>query len=106
MGIGAAQRAIDMTLAYTQQRPIFGGKLYDLGAVRQRMGMNQAKLDAVRSSLYHAVWVGESGGDNVKLMSGLKAFGAETINQIMYDCVQFHGGIGYTRESAVERMSR
>ena len=24
----------------------------------------------------------------------------------MYDCVQFHGGIGYMRETAVERMTR
>ena len=24
----------------------------------------------------------------------------------MYDCVQFHGGMGYMRESAIERMYR
>ena len=106
MGIGAAQKAIDITLAYAQDRPIFGGALYDLGAVRQRLAMDQAKLDAVRASMYHAAWVGENGGDNVKLMSGVKAYGAEAINEIMYDCVQFHGGMGYMRESAVERMSR
>ena len=28
------------------------------------------------------------------------------IKQVMYDCVQFHGGMGYMRESAIERMSR
>jgi len=39
-------------------------------------------------------------------MSGVKAFGAETIMQIMYDCVQFHGGMGYMRETPVERMYR
>jgi acyl-CoA dehydrogenase len=39
-------------------------------------------------------------------MSGVKAFGAEAINQIMYDCVQFHGGMGYMRETPVERMYR
>ena len=106
MGVGAAQVAIDMTLAYTQDRKAFGGTLYDLGAIRQRMAMNQAKLDAVRASMYHAAWLGEQGFDNVKEMSGVKAFGAEAINQIMYDCVQFHGGMGYMRESAIERMSR
>jgi acyl-CoA dehydrogenase len=56
--------------------------------------------------MYHAAWLGEQGEDNVKAMSGAKALGAEVINQIMYDCVQFHGGMGYMRESAVERMSR
>jgi len=110
MGVGAAQQAIDITLGYTQQRSAFGGHLYDLGAIRQRMAMNQAKLDAVRASLYHAAWLGDTvmgpGRDNVKEMSGVKAFGAEVVNQIMYDCVQFHGGMGYMRESAVERMYR
>jgi len=106
MGVGAAQRAIDITLEHTQQRPAFGATLYDLGAIRQRMAMNQAKLDAVRASMYHAAWMGDNGQDNVKAMSGVKAFGCEAINQIMYDCVQFHGGMGYMTESAVDRMSR
>ena len=110
MGVGAAQAAIDQTLAYTQERKAFDGRLYDLGAIRQRMAMNQAKLDAVRASMYHAAWLGDDvmgpGKDNVKEMSGVKAFGAEAVNQIMYDCVQFHGGMGYMRETPVERMYR
>jgi acyl-CoA dehydrogenase len=106
MGVGAAQVAIDMTLAYTQQRKAFGGTLFDLGAIRQRMAMNQAKVDAVRASMYHAAWLDEQGVDNVKEMSGVKALGAEMINQVMYDCVQFHGGMGYMRESAIERLYR
>ncbi|MEZ5343876.1 MAG: acyl-CoA dehydrogenase family protein, partial [Acidimicrobiales bacterium] len=106
MGVGAAQRAIDMTLEHTQNRAAFGKTLYDLGAIRQRMAANQAKIDAARASMYHAAWLGETGQDNVKAMSAAKAFGAEVVNQVMYDCVQFHGGMGYMRESAVERMSR
>ncbi len=106
MGVGAAQQAIDITLEHTQQRPAFGKTLFDLGAIRQRMAMNQAKIDAVRASMYHAAWIGEQGGDNVKAMSGVKAFGAEVVNHVMYDCLQFHGGMGYMRESAVERMTR
>ncbi len=106
MGVGAAQAAIDLTNGYTQDRKAFGGTLFDLGAIRQRMAMNQAKVDAVRASMYHAAWLGDQGVDNVKEMSGVKAFGAEVVNQVMYDCVQFHGGIGYMRESAIERMYR
>ena len=106
MGVGAAQAAIDMTNAYTQERKAFGGHLYDLGAIRQRMAMNQAKVDAVRASMYHAAWMHDVGQDNVKAMSGAKAWGCEVVNQVMYDCVQFHGGMGYMRESAIERMYR
>ncbi len=106
MGVGAAQTAIDMTLEHTQQRPAFGGHLFDLGGIRQRLAMDQAKLDAVRASMYHAAWLGEQGVDNVKEMSGVKAWGCEVINHIMYDCVQFHGGMGYMRECAIERLYR
>jgi len=106
MGVGAAQVAIDLTNEYTQNREAFGGRLFDLGAIRQRMAMNQAKVDAVRASMYHAAWLGEQGIDNVKEMSGVKAWGCEVVNQVMYDCLQFHGGIGYMRESTIERMYR
>ena len=106
MGIGAAQRAIDLTVDYTQTRPAFGGRLFDLGAIRQRLAMQQAKVDAVRASMYHAAWLGEQGVDNVKEMSGVKAFGCEVVNDVMYDCTQFWGGMGFMRECAVERMYR
>ena len=36
----------------------------------------------------------------------LKANSAEIANRTMYDCVQFHSGMGYMRESTIERMSR
>lgn len=106
MGIGAAQEALDQTLRHVQERPAFGGRLYDLGAIRQRLAMRQAELDAVRASMYHAAWLGDVGEDNVKEMSGVKAYGAEVITGIMYDCLQFHGGMGYMRETPVERMTR
>jgi acyl-CoA dehydrogenase len=106
IGIGAAQAAIDMTVRYTQERSAFGGHLFDLGAIRQRMAMNQAKVDAARAAMYHAAWLGEQGGDNIREMSGVKAFGCEVVNQVMYDCTQFHGGMGFMRESTIERMYR
>ena len=106
MGVGAAQAAIDLTNEYCQERGAFGGKLFDLGAIRQRMGMNQAKVDAARASMYHAAWLGDQDEDNVKEMSAIKAWGCEIVNEVMYDCVQFHGGMGYMSESAIDRMSR
>ncbi|MEZ5278943.1 MAG: acyl-CoA dehydrogenase family protein [Acidimicrobiales bacterium] len=111
-GVGAAQAAIDLTNEYVHERKAFGGRLSDLGAIRQRMAMNQAKVDAVRASVYHAAWLCENSPDGIpdekaiKAMSGVKAYGAEVINRVMYDCQQFHGGMGYMRESTIERMYR
>ncbi|MEM7140454.1 MAG: acyl-CoA dehydrogenase family protein [Actinomycetota bacterium] len=106
MGLGAAQRALDITVEYTSEREAFGGRLFDLGAIRQRLGMLQAQVDAARASMYHCAWLSEQGREPVREVSGLKAWACEMINQVMYDCVQFHGGMGYMRETAVERMSR
>ncbi len=106
MGIGAAQRALDITVEYTSERQAFGGRLFDLGAIRQRLAMLQAQVDAARASMYHCAWLAENGTEPVREVSGLKAWACEMINEVMYDCVQFHGGMGYMRETAVERMSR
>jgi len=106
MGVGAAQRAIDITVDYTKEREAFGGHLFDLGAIRQRLAMLQAQVDAARASMYHCAWLAEQGHDPVRETSGLKAWACEMINDVMYDCVQFHGGMGYMRETTVERMSR
>jgi acyl-CoA dehydrogenase len=106
MGVGAAQAALDLTSAYCQDRAAFGGRLFDLGAIRQRLAMDQAKIDAVRAAMYHAAWLGDQERDNVREMSGVKAWGCEVVNQVMYDCLQFHGGIGYMSETTIERMTR
>ena len=106
MGVGAAQAALDLTVEYCQNRPAFGGHLFDKGAIRQRLAMAQAKVEAVRASMYHAAWLGDQGQDNVREMSGIKAWGCEVVNEVMYECLQFHGGIGYMRESSIERMTR
>ena len=42
----------------------------------------------------------------VREISMVKAFMGELVNRVLYSCVQFHGGMGYMRESAIERMSR
>ena len=36
----------------------------------------------------------------------LKAILGELVNKVMYSCVQFHGGMGCIRETAIERMGR
>ena len=106
MSVGASQTTLDLTTAYCADRKAFGGRLSDLGALRQRLAMRQAEVDAVRASMYHAAWLRDTGQDNVREMSGVKAFGAEVANRVMYDCLQFHGGMGYMRESTIERMTR
>ena len=104
--VGAAQEAINITLEHTQNRQAFGATLYDKQAIQHRLAMLQAQVDAGRQLVYHCAWLMEEGDDPVKEVSGLKAYMGELVNEVMYACVQFHGGMGFMRESAIERMSR
>jgi acyl-CoA dehydrogenase len=48
----------------------------------------------------------EEGEDAIKEVSMVKAYIGELANEVLYSCVQFHGGMGYIRETAVERLYR
>ena len=104
--IGEASRAIELTVEYVKERMAFGHPLWSKQAIRQRLAMRSAEVEAGRQLVYHAAWLMEQGVDAVREMSMLKAYVGELTNRVMYDCVQFHGGAGYITGTAVERMYR
>ncbi|ODV12425.1 MAG: acyl-CoA dehydrogenase [Rubrivivax sp. SCN 70-15] len=104
--MGEAARAIEMTVAYTRERKAFGATLWDKQAIRQRLAMRAAQVEAGRALVYHAAWLDAQGKECVKEVSMVKALCGELVNEVLYDCQQFHGGFGYIRESAIERMVR
>lgn len=104
--LGEAQRAIEITVEHLKARRAFGGALWSKQAVRQRLAMDQARLDAARQLTYHAAWLEGRGQDTVRVVSEVKALVGELVNQVLYDCVQFHGGMGFIAETAVERLYR
>jgi acyl-CoA dehydrogenase len=106
MAMGEAQAALDLTLDYVRNRKAFGAPLWEKQAIRQRLAMLAAKVEAGRQLVYHAAWLDAQGADCVKEVSMAKAYCGELVNEVMYDCVQFHGGMGFMRESPIERMSR
>jgi acyl-CoA dehydrogenase len=105
-GLGEAQKAIELTVEYVKNRQAFGAPLWEKQVIRQRLSMRQAELDAARELAYRAAWMTDQGMDSVREVSELKAYLGELVNRILYDCVQFHGGMGYIAETAVERMYR
>ncbi|GMV55650.1 MAG: acyl-CoA dehydrogenase [Betaproteobacteria bacterium] len=106
MAVGEAQTAIDQTVAWTKARKIFGGLLWDKQGVRQQLALAQSQVSAARQLVYHSAWLDAQGRDCVKEVSEVKALCGELVNSVLYTCVQFHGGMGFVRETAVERMAR
>jgi acyl-CoA dehydrogenase len=106
MAIGESAKAIELTLDWVKNRQAFGGTLWDKQTIRHRIAMHTAKLEASRQLLHYCAWLESKGEDCVREVSQVKSFACEMQQELMYDCVQFHGGMGYMRESPIERMSR
>jgi len=106
MAMGEAQAALELTLDYVTTRKAFGATLYEKQGIRQRLAMLAAKVEAGRQLVYHAAFLDAQGVDCTREVSMAKAYCGELVNEVMYASLQFHGGMGYMRESPIERMAR
>ncbi|MEY8263122.1 MAG: acyl-CoA dehydrogenase family protein [Bermanella sp.] len=106
MGISEAQKAIDITLENVKNRKAFGGVLWDKGVIREKMARAQSKVSIARNYVHHVAWLDSQGSECIKEVSMLKAYACDVANEVMYDCVQFHGGMGFMSESPIERLYR
>jgi acyl-CoA dehydrogenase len=106
MAVGNALTSLRLTIEYVKNRKAFGGVLFDKQVIRQRLAMLEAKTHAARQFLYHCGWLAAQERESVREVSMLKALTGELANEVVYTCQQFHGGMGYMRESAIERQAR
>ena len=104
--MGEASRAIELTMDWVTQRRAFGSTMWDKQAVRQRLAWRASQVEAAKALVYNTAWRDAQGQQVAKEVSMIKALCGTLVNEVLYDCVQFHGGMGFMRETAVERMSR
>ena len=106
MAVGHATRALELTREHVLERQAFGSSLWDKQVIRQRIVMLDAKTRAARAFTYHCAWAASEGHDVVQEVSMLKALTGELVNEVVGSCQQFHGGMGYMRGTAIERLWR
>jgi acyl-CoA dehydrogenase len=104
--MGEASRAIELTLEWVKHRRAFGSTLWNKQTIRHRLAMRSAQVEAARALIYNTAWRDSKGQQVVKEVSMIKALCGTLVNEVMYDCLQFHGGMGLMRETAIERMTR
>ncbi|MDO6799657.1 acyl-CoA dehydrogenase family protein [Shimia thalassica] len=104
--VGESTAAIELTTSYVKERQAFGAPLWSKQAIRQRLAMLSARVTAARALVYQTAARDANGEDVVREVSMLKALCGELVNEVMYDCLQFHGGAGYLRGMTIERMAR
>ena len=108
--VGAATRALELSVAFANDRRQFGRPIVDFQAVEFMLADMAAELLAAKSMLYRACWQGARGGSDRKELHGLaaavKLVCSETAGRIADRALQIHGGRGYMRDSPIERLWR
>lgn len=105
--LGFARRALDESLARSQQRQLFGAPLFDLQMVQGHIADMALAIDAAALLIYRAAWSKDQGAARVTREAAMaKLFATETAQQVIDMAVQLHGGDGVRRGTIVERLYR
>ncbi len=103
---GLAQAAYDSTFKYTHERVQFGKPVAKFQVNTFKLVNMALNIDIMRIMTYRAAWLYDQGVDCMKEACMIKVFATETLQQLMLDALNLHGGYGYMREYKIERLWR
>jgi alkylation response protein AidB-like acyl-CoA dehydrogenase len=102
--VGAAQRALELTVAYTQVRVQFGRPIASFQALQHRMADLHVLVESARSLSYAAASAAAGGADDLGLRAAAaKAYCSEALTRVAGEMIQLHGAIGITWEHDAHR---
>lgn len=104
--VGMAQDAIDQTVKYTRERIQFGKRISQFQNTQFKLAEYQTKTEAVRLMVYNCASMMDSGRPASHLSSMAKYYAADVLNEVVRGCLQLHGGYGYSKEFAIEKLYR
>ena len=99
LSVGAAQRGLDMTVAYSKDRVQFGRPIGSFQALKHRMAEMLVLLEMSRSASWAAALSLATGTDDAEqLVHAAKSYAGEAVARVAAETVQLHGGIAITWE--------
>jgi butyryl-CoA dehydrogenase len=104
--VGIAQACLDESIEYSKQRQQFGRPIAKFQAIQWMIADMATKIEASRWLVYNAAYTKDQGVRFSKEAAMAKLFASETAVDCAIKAVQIHGGYGYTKEYAVERLFR
>ncbi|MGE8152671.1 acyl-CoA dehydrogenase family protein [Pseudomonas vancouverensis] len=101
-----AQLALEESLKWARQREAFGKPIGKFQVIKHRLAEMATALEVSREFTYRQAAKMAAGQSVIKEISMAKNFATDTADRIVNDAVQILGGLGYMRESLVERLYR
>jgi len=106
MGLGLAQGAFEMALAYSQERQQFGNAISKYQVTTFKLADMAMKVELARNTLYNACALKEAGHSYGKEAAMSKLYCSEIAKEVSDEAVQIFSGAGLFKSSEVERFYR
>jgi butyryl-CoA dehydrogenase len=104
--LGLARGAFELALDYARQREQFGKTIDQFQLIQFKFADMAVRIEAARNLIYKACSLRDAGQDYSRYAAMAKLYASETANFCARECVQIHGGYGYSREYHAERFMR
>ncbi len=111
--LGIAERALQLSMDYARQRQQFGQPISNFQLIRGKLADMFVWVESMRLFTYQTLRAantldeqGGGRGDIHKLTAASVMYTAETMNKVLNEAVQIHGGTGYIWESEINRLYR
>ena len=96
---GGAHRALEMAVEYAKLREQFGRPIGSFQAIKHKCANMLVEVECGRSAVYHASEAVAGGQPDAPLAAALAyAYCSRAFTRAAKECIQVHGGIGYTWE--------
>jgi acyl-CoA dehydrogenase len=105
-GHATAEIVLADALAYAKERRAFGRPLAGFQVTRHKLARMATQVNAAKAFNYSIAQRVMAGEYLVAEVSMAKNFSSEIAQSVCYEAVQILGGMGYMRETRVERLSR
>lgn len=104
--VGTAQYVLDLSIAHSKQRIQFGKPISANQAIQWMLADMAISIYAGRQMVYHTAWRRDQKQGVTQQAAMCKVYCTEMVNRAADSALQIHGGMGYMKESPIERVYR
>jgi alkylation response protein AidB-like acyl-CoA dehydrogenase len=97
--LGLAERALELTVGYLNERKAFGVPIGSFQVLQHRAADMVLRVESSRSAVYRAAWALDEAPESADLLvAAAKAYCGDSARLVCGDAIQLFGGVGYTWE--------